>query len=112
MPKKIFLLIFLMLIGCGPARDDPQALQELAENAQRVADAQEIYFHNAPGTMPHYAANLEELQSFNPDLKPAPEITFLFGRADASGYSFTAQSAKVKTAWLCREEESCRPIQP
>jgi len=100
----LVLLVAAVLVVSGCARKkgremtateaDVKAAAGADNTAQRIglefkAAQDEFFLENQ-----RYAANLQELLTFDSMLSVEPEVTFIFGAVNASGYAFTTRHAQ------------------
>lgn len=73
-----------------------KAYDASAQSAGRNAKiAEEVYYQNSFGDNGgSYLASLKDLLEWDKNLTDDPEVTFIFGGCDTSGYTFTTSHAK------------------
>lgn len=109
----IFCLAAVTLAaGCDMFNGKQQAQRGLMALGNQAVSAQEMFFENVPGRLPRYAASIEELLVFLPELNTDPTVTFTFARRAPDDFSFTLQREGEKWHVRCEADNDCRVVQP
>lgn len=98
------LLIVAVVVASGCSREKGREMtagqvdEKAAAGADNTAQSVGLEFKAAQDDFflenQRHATNLQELLAFDSMLSAEPDVTFVFGPANASGYTFTTRHAK------------------
>jgi hypothetical protein len=113
MKKLTALLVILVLVGgCEMFSKRREQQTDLMIRANKLADAQEMFYANAPGPMPRYAASLDELLAFDENLITDSTVVFLFERRPWNHYRVTVKFRDADWSIVCTPDDGCIMIDP